>query len=73
MPVLAPLAGTVLSVADNDIPYDYGPTVMLEHEAGEGGPKFWTLYGHLARETLSRVKPGQAIAAGERIGSIGAA
>ncbi len=71
VPVLAPLAGTVLSVADNDIPYDYGPTVMLEHEAGEGGPKFWTLYGHLARETLTRVKPGQVVTAGERIGSIG--
>jgi 4-aminobutyrate aminotransferase-like enzyme len=71
-PVLALLDGNVLSVADNDIPYDYGPTVMLEHDAGEGGPKFWTLYGHLARETLARVKPGQKVAAGERIGSIGA-
>ncbi|MEZ5925754.1 MAG: aminotransferase class III-fold pyridoxal phosphate-dependent enzyme [Hyphomicrobiaceae bacterium] len=72
-PVLAPLAGTVLSVSDNDLPYDYGPTVMLEHECGAGGLRFWTLYGHLARETLTRVRPGQAVAAGERIGSIGTA
>ncbi|MFO1170000.1 MAG: aminotransferase class III-fold pyridoxal phosphate-dependent enzyme [Hyphomicrobiaceae bacterium] len=72
-PVLAPLAGTVLSVADNALPYDYGPTVLLEHEAGSGGPKFWTLYGHLSKETLAMVRPGQAVTAGERIGSIGAA
>jgi hypothetical protein len=72
-PVLAPLAGTVLSVADNALAYDYGPTVMLEHEAGEGGPKFWTLYGHLSRETLSMLKPGEQVALGQRIGSIGAA
>ena len=71
--VLAPLAGTVLSVADNALPYDYGPTIMLEHEAGQGGPKFWTLYGHLSTESLAMVAPGQSVAAGERIGTIGSA
>jgi Ser/Thr protein kinase RdoA (MazF antagonist) len=54
----APLAGRVLSVVDNDLPYDYGPTVILEHQAGEGGPLFWTLYGHLSRETLVTVTVG---------------
>ena len=70
-PLHAPLAGTVLSVVDNALPYDYGPTVILEHRAGENGPTFWTLYGHLSRETLSMVQPGQRIAAGQQIGSIG--
>jgi 4-aminobutyrate aminotransferase-like enzyme/Ser/Thr protein kinase RdoA (MazF antagonist)/murein DD-endopeptidase MepM/ murein hydrolase activator NlpD len=70
-PLHAPLPGRVLSVADNAGPKDYGPTVILEHEAGPGGARFWTLYGHLARETLARVSAGQAIAAGERLGSIG--
>jgi 4-aminobutyrate aminotransferase-like enzyme len=70
-PLHAPLAGTVLSVVDNALPFDYGPTVILEHRAGQDGPPFWTLYGHLARETLERVKPGMAVAAGQRIGSIG--
>ncbi|MBM3520142.1 MAG: aminotransferase class III-fold pyridoxal phosphate-dependent enzyme, partial [Alphaproteobacteria bacterium] len=70
-PLHAPLAGTVLSVVDNALPYDYGPTVILEHRAGADGPIYWTLYGHLARETLERVKPGMVIAAGQRIGSIG--
>jgi len=67
----APLAGKVLSVVDNALPYDYGPTVILEHRAGANGTLFWTLYGHLSRETLAMVKEGQQIAAGQLIGSIG--
>ncbi|MFO1121476.1 MAG: aminotransferase class III-fold pyridoxal phosphate-dependent enzyme [Hyphomicrobiales bacterium] len=70
-PLHAPLAGRVLSVADNALPFDYGPTVILEHQAGEGGPPFWTLYGHLSRETLAMVHDGMAVEAGQLIGSIG--
>jgi 4-aminobutyrate aminotransferase-like enzyme/Ser/Thr protein kinase RdoA (MazF antagonist) len=70
-PLLAPLPGKVLSAVDNSLPYDYGPTVILEHRAGENGPAFWTLYGHLSRETLSTVREGQQIAAGQQIGTIG--
>jgi len=72
-PLHAPLAGRVLSVADNAAVFDYGPTVILEHEAGEGGPRFFTLYGHLSRKTLTQVRPGMTVQAGEPIGSIGAA
>ena len=71
-PLHAPLAGRVLSVVDNDQPYDYGPTVILEHQAGEGGPLFWTLYGHLSRATLTAIHTGMEIAAGQLIGYIGA-
>ena len=67
----APLPGMVLSVVDNDQPYDYGPTVILEHQAGADGPKFWTLYGHLSRQTLTTIKAGQSIDAGQLIGFIG--
>jgi 4-aminobutyrate aminotransferase-like enzyme/Ser/Thr protein kinase RdoA (MazF antagonist) len=70
-PLHAPLPGKVLRVVDNALPYDYGPTVILEHRAGENGPAFWTLYGHLSRETLALVKQGQEVAAGQQIGSIG--
>jgi hypothetical protein len=70
-PLYAPLKGKVLSVADNDLPFDYGPTVILEHQAGEGGPVFWTLYGHLSRETLAMVHDGMTVEAGQQIGSIG--
>ena len=67
----APLPGKVLSVVDNDAPYDYGPTVILEHQAGPDGPKFWTLYGHLSRATLTTITAGQSISAGQLIGFIG--
>ena len=70
-PLYAPLKGKVLSVADNDLPFDYGPTVILEHQAGDGGPVFWTLYGHLSRETLAMVHDGMRVEAGQQIGSIG--
>ncbi len=70
-PLYAPLAGTVLSVVDNALPFDYGPTVILEHRAGADGPPFWTLYGHLSRETLKLVRQGQTVAAGQQIGTIG--
>ena len=69
--LFSPLPGRVLSVVDNALPYDYGPTVILEHRAGETGPAFWTLYGHLSRETLAMVKEGQQIKAGQQIGTIG--
>jgi 4-aminobutyrate aminotransferase-like enzyme/Ser/Thr protein kinase RdoA (MazF antagonist) len=72
-PLYAPLAGRVLSVVDNDGHHDYGPTVMLEHQAGSGGPLFWTLYGHLSRATLSTVHAGSTVAAGQCIGYIGPA
>ncbi len=70
-PLYAPLKGRVLSVADNNLPFDYGPTVILEHQAGENGPLFWTLYGHLSRETLAMVHDGMLVEAGQQIGSIG--
>jgi 4-aminobutyrate aminotransferase-like enzyme/Ser/Thr protein kinase RdoA (MazF antagonist) len=70
-PLYAPLPGRVLSVVDNDAPYDYGPTVILEHRAGPDGPLFWTLYGHLSRATLATVRAGQEVRAGDLIGFIG--
>jgi hypothetical protein len=70
-PVLAPLDGRVFAVADHARALDYGPTVILEHEADAGGPHFFTLYGHLAREALTRLEPGMTVAAGQCIGTIG--
>jgi 4-aminobutyrate aminotransferase-like enzyme/Ser/Thr protein kinase RdoA (MazF antagonist) len=69
-PVRAMLPGVVETVVDNDMPYDYGPTVILRHEAGEAGP-FWVLYGHLSRRTLTTVRPGDAVHAGQVVGFIG--
>ena len=66
----APLAGVVHSFADNDAPRDYGPTIVLTHTA-EPGLTFYSLYGHLSRESLAGLRVGQGFAAGEIIGTIG--
>ena len=71
-PVHAPLAGTVLAVAHNDRPLDYGPTVILRHAAPDG-TGFHTLYGHLDRATLDHLAPGDRVEPGDVIGWLGAA
>jgi murein DD-endopeptidase MepM/ murein hydrolase activator NlpD len=63
------LAGTVHSTRDNAVFGDYGPTVILEHEVE--GQRFHTLYGHLARATLQRTRPGQRLEAGALLGWLG--
>ena len=57
-PVFAPLAGTVHSLADYPQQQDYGPTLILKHEAAD--KVFFTLYGHLSPATLARLKVGGA-------------
>ncbi|MFH1632778.1 MAG: aminotransferase class III-fold pyridoxal phosphate-dependent enzyme [Chloroflexota bacterium] len=71
-PVFAPLAGTVYAFSNNAAPQDYGPVIILEHHTADGTP-FYTLYGHLSEESLERLKAGQPITPGQRIGSIGTA
>ncbi|OYV75044.1 MAG: hypothetical protein B7Z74_01520, partial [Deltaproteobacteria bacterium 21-66-5] len=71
-PVHAPLAGTVHAFADNANPLDYGPVIILRH-APNDGTEFFTLYGHLSRDSLAGLRVGQEIARGERIGALGTA
>ena len=73
-PVLAPVEGRVVSVRDNAERLDYGPTIILEHEAedAEGSVRFRTLYGHLSPKSLTAVAPGDLVEAGRTIGWIGA-
>jgi 4-aminobutyrate aminotransferase-like enzyme/Ser/Thr protein kinase RdoA (MazF antagonist) len=68
--VCAPLEGTVHLLAENTAELDYGPLVILRHVTGDG-EEFFTLYGHLSRETLRELKPGQAIARGEIFAHVG--
>ncbi|MCX2720442.1 peptidoglycan DD-metalloendopeptidase family protein [Lentiprolixibacter aurantiacus] len=69
--VVAPLAGKVHSLRNNNTRGDYGPTVILQHE--EEDAILYSLYGHLSLETLENLNPGQALKAGEVIGSLGTA
>jgi 4-aminobutyrate aminotransferase-like enzyme/Ser/Thr protein kinase RdoA (MazF antagonist) len=69
--VRAPLEGTVHLVADNAAPQDYGPLVVLRHQP-EDGVAFFTLYGHLSRDTLPALRVGQHVAAGQAFARVGA-
>ena len=72
-PVLAPLDGVVHSIAVNDTPLDYGPTIVLEHEAGPAGPRFYTLYGHLSNASASALTVGDTVRTGRVIARVGTA
>jgi len=67
----APLDGVVYITANNVAPLDYGPLVILQHETSDG-EEFYTLYGHLTKETLVRLKVGQCVARGEEFARVGA-
>ena len=69
-PVQAPIDGVVEAVGDAQAPGDYGGTLLLRHETGDGTP-FWTLYGHLRPASLAGLAPGQAVGAGDRIAALG--
>ncbi len=69
--VYAPLEGVVHALANNTGAQDYGPVVILRHGPGEG-QEFFTLYGHLTKESLAKLRVAQPIARGERLGRIGA-
>ncbi|MBI3405128.1 MAG: aminotransferase class III-fold pyridoxal phosphate-dependent enzyme [Acidobacteria bacterium] len=68
-PIFAPLAGVVHSFADNVKPLDYGPTIILQHDAG--GIPFYTLYGHLSRTSLEGLREGIRIERGQKIATMG--
>jgi 4-aminobutyrate aminotransferase-like enzyme/Ser/Thr protein kinase RdoA (MazF antagonist) len=68
--VCAPLDGAVHLLAENTAALDYGPLVILRH-ATDDGEEFFTLYGHLTRETLHELSPGQVIAKGETFAHVG--
>lgn len=69
-PVFAPIDGTIHAFADNKAPQDYGPVIVLRHEADDG-TEFFTLYGHLSRKSLDDLALGRAVTAGDRIATLG--
>lgn len=71
-PVYAPIRGTIHAFADNASPQDYGPVIILKHETDDG-TEFFTLYGHLSRESLATASSGRVVEAGEPFAALGAA
>jgi 4-aminobutyrate aminotransferase-like enzyme/Ser/Thr protein kinase RdoA (MazF antagonist) len=68
----APLDGVIHIVANNSAPLDYGPVVILRHETS-GGEEFFTLYGHLSKDSLVRIEVGQRVSRGRAFAHVGSA
>jgi 4-aminobutyrate aminotransferase-like enzyme/Ser/Thr protein kinase RdoA (MazF antagonist) len=68
--VRAALDGNVHIIADNAAPLDYGPVVILKHVTREA-VEFFTLYGHLSKESIAKLSTGQPVSKGQAFGKIG--
>jgi len=73
-PLYAPLDGVVHGFEDADHHHDYGPVIVLRHTTTDADPvEFFTLYGHLTRDSLDGLRVGQRIARGQEFARIGSA
>lgn len=65
--VHAPLAGEVHAVA-----VQAGEACVVLHHAPAGAPDFFTLYRHLAADSVAALTKGQQVACGQAIGTVAA-
>ncbi|MGD9302512.1 MAG: aminotransferase class III-fold pyridoxal phosphate-dependent enzyme, partial [Desulfobacterales bacterium] len=68
--IYAPLDGRLHSFNNNSDPLDYGPTLIIEHQTGDG-LLFYTLYGHLSTDSLEGLLVDMPVTQGQFIGRIG--
>lgn len=67
--VLAALDGTIHSFRNNVGLGDYGPTIILKHQIENH--VFYTLYGHLSLESITKIEIGDVIKKGQQIATLG--
>jgi 4-aminobutyrate aminotransferase-like enzyme/Ser/Thr protein kinase RdoA (MazF antagonist) len=68
-PIFAPLDGEIYAFAYNSAPLDYGHLIILKHKFDDD--EFFTLYGHLGKESIENLHVGQQISKGEQFAVIG--
>lgn len=61
--------GVVVVAFDNDYYKDYGPTIIIRHDVD--GFYYYSLYGHLSRESLIKTKVGDEVVRGQMIATLG--
>ena len=66
-PIYALESGEIYGCYNNDNPKDYGPTLILKHHVS-GGLTFYTLHGHLTKQSLKDKFIGKTIHKGEKLG-----
>ena len=67
--VFSVLDGTLFDLKNHNLAGDYGPTLIARYEFE--GIEFWALYGHLSQHSLKGKLPGQRLARGELIATVG--
>ena len=68
--VIAPMSGSIYSVANHLNHRDYGGTLILKHQVS-ADLEFYTLYGHLAWRSIKHWQEGAEVQPGEAIASLG--
>jgi len=69
-PLYTPLDAVVEVVENRNNHLDYGGVIILRHTTPDG-TSFYTLYGHLNPEFITRLKPGDSIAKGTAFCQLG--
>ena len=69
-PIHSIFDGIVFSVFNNSNDKDYGPTIIIKHKITESF-SFYTLYGHLSKDSLIILSVGQQVSKGDLIGFVG--
>jgi len=70
-PILSVHDGIVHSFRDNALPFDNGPTIVIERKTTPEGPSFYILYSHMTRDSLDGLYAGKPVKKGEQIGKVG--
>jgi 4-aminobutyrate aminotransferase-like enzyme/Ser/Thr protein kinase RdoA (MazF antagonist) len=65
-----PYDGEIVTVFNNAISKDYGPTIIIKHSI-DSENSFYTLYGHLSEESLSQNYIGKQVKQGDYIATLG--
>ena len=68
-PVLAFFDGRIFKLGNNDLPYDYGPTIITEHTWLD--QRVFALHCHLSTASLSLWKEGDLVRKGDIIAHVG--
>lgn len=69
IPVYLPIEGIIHSFRDNDMPGNYGPTIITQHTLQ--GEEFYLLFGHLSRDSLNSLQPGMHVDQGAILAKLG--
>lgn len=68
-PIHVPFEGKIVISYNNDIHKDYGPLLVIQHKYQNN--VFYTLYGHLSKDSLEISKKNATVKQGELVGFIG--